>query len=240
MLRKSIADYSPDQVRQLARQVVFLRHLADQDPTQFAALMARSQIVELEPGEVLIEKGTLGDEFYALAQGQLAIFPERRLADTAICELMPGQVVGALSMLNRQPRSATVAVSGIDGAQVFALPFAVFGRLDEFGCVSLDTKLRLFREVVEHILSTLHHFERIAPDVVLSGELYSLAPFDGRAGSFAELEYLAEMAGALAWLLDCWNQRMPARVEMFSEASLEQRLAGLLRRPAETDSKHKP
>ncbi|HEY9034236.1 MAG TPA: cyclic nucleotide-binding domain-containing protein [Pseudomonadales bacterium] len=232
MLRKNLSDYNEHSLQQLGRRIAFFRHLADSDPGQLQCLLSHSVMIELEPGEVLIEKGTRGSEFYALAEGQLAIFPEKRLADTAICELWPGQLVGVLAMLNQQPRTATVAVSSLAGATVFATDFRRFGALEDFSVISLSSKLALLREVVGHIHATLRQCERDVPDAGLSNELATLTDFAGRPGSLDELEHLAEQAAGMVWLLDCWNQRLPARVPMFSEQQLEQQLAGLLQRSA--------
>src|SRR5690606_21243829 len=118
MLRKALNDYPPTLIDHCISQIDFFAGVAAEYPQQLAVLMQHTTLIELEAGEVLIEKDTIGEAFYALVRGQLAIFPEKRLAETAICALQPSQIVGALAMLNRQPRTATVAVASLDGALV--------------------------------------------------------------------------------------------------------------------------
>lgn len=231
MLRKALSDYPPILVEHCISQIDFFARVAETEPQQLAILLQHTCLIELEAGEVLIEKGTIGSAFYALVRGQLAIFPEKRLEESAICALQPSQIVGALAMLNRQPRTATVAVASLDGALVMATDFTVFGELDDFSVISLPVKLSLFRHVVQRIYQTLQDAERNNPDAGLSEELAALMLHSHKAGTLDELEHLAELATGLAWLLDCWNHRITPSVPMFSERALEQKLAALLKRP---------
>lgn len=231
MRRIMLDQYTPSQLLHLCRPVAFFRHLAQADMAQFALLMRHSCLMELEAGEVLIEKDTVGERFYSLLAGQLAIFPEKRQADTAINELSAGTIVGALSMLNRQPRTATVAVSSMDGAKVLATDFSVFGELEDMGRVSLACKLQFFREVAGHIYRMLKEYQYQVSDDLIREELCTLMSFEGRRNSLDELEYLTEFASALAWLLNCCNSRIEPKVRMFSESRLESRLARRLKLP---------
>lgn len=229
MLCKALSDYPPTLINHCIEQIDFFAGLVTADPQQLLVLMQHTCLIELEAGEVLIEKDTIGSAFYSLVRGQLAIFPEKRLADTAICELLPSQIVGALAMLNQQPRTATVAVSSVDGALVLATDFTVFGELTDCSVISLSTKLSLFRHVVQHIYHTLQQLERDIPDTRLSEELSALMLYQHQQGTLDELEHLAELATGLAWLLDCWNHRITPCVPMFSEKALEAKLMALMK-----------
>lgn len=228
MRKFSLSEYAPETIEYYVRQIQFFDDLARQDPAQYAVLMQHTCIMELEAGEVLIEKDTMGCIFYSLVHGQLAIFHEKRPGDAAICELFPSQILGALSIINHQPRTATVVVSSIEGATVFCTDFSIFGELDDFSIVSLRTKLEMFRDVVRHIYATLLNYEREAPDESLSSELSTLMVFHGERNTMEELEYFAELAVGLAWLLGRWNAKIVPQVPMFDEAVLESRLSALL------------
>lgn len=230
MRRFSLSEYAPETVQYYVRQIPFFAELAREEPAQFALLLKHTFIMELEPGEVLIEKGTIGSIFYSLVHGQLAIFEQKRPGATAICELFPGQILGVLSVINHEPRTATVVVSSVEGATVFCTDYTVFGELDDFSRITLATKLRMVRDVVRHIHATLKVYETEAPDEQLSSELAMLMEFDGVENSLEELEYLSELALALAWLLNNWNAKVIPTVAMFDESVIENRLLELLRR----------
>lgn len=229
MLRKSLSSYPNELIEHCISQIDFFAALAESAPEQLALIMQHTVLIELEAGEVLIEKGTIGDAFYALVRGDLAIFPEKRTSEHAISLLVPSQIVGALAMLNQQPRTATVAVASMDGALVMETDFSVFGELNDCSRIHLATKLLLFRLVVASIHKTLCSMEITAPDQSLSDELAILLDSTAEPDSLDELEYLAELAMGLAWLLDRWNHKVEPHVAMFSEQALEQKLAALLK-----------
>jgi CRP/FNR family transcriptional regulator, cyclic AMP receptor protein len=60
--------------------------------------------VSVPEGRVLCEEGTIGREFFLIAEGQASVRRNNRRAAT----LGPGQYFGELALLDRRPRSATV------------------------------------------------------------------------------------------------------------------------------------
>jgi CRP-like cAMP-binding protein len=60
--------------------------------------------ITAEAGEVLVEEGTTGHEFFLIVSGTAAV----RRKGRKIATLGPGQYFGELALLDRQPRSATV------------------------------------------------------------------------------------------------------------------------------------
>lgn len=221
-------EYEPATVDFYVQQIPFFANLKHNDYAQFATLMKHTRIIELEAGEVLIEKGTVGNIFYSLVHGQLAIFHNKRPTDTAIGELFPNEIFGALSVINQEPRTATVVVSSVEGATVFCTDYSVFGELDDFSVVSMNTKLTMFRDVVKHIHKMLKSYEQEVPDALLSEELSTVMEFRGTENSQEELEYLAELATALAWLLERWNAKIIPAIPMFDEAVIEARVSAML------------
>lgn len=230
MLRKPLTSYPPALIEHCISQIDFFSMLAERDAEQLSLIMQHTQLIELEAGEVLIEKGTIGNAFYALVRGELAIFPDKQLTEQAIRRLLPSQIVGALAMLNRQPRTATVAVASLEGALVMATDFTVFGELDDFSKIHLTTKLCLFRLVVQHIYQTIVAMQVYSPDQRLAQELAMLMQSPHEPDSVDELEHLSELAMGLAWLLASWNLKVQPEVELFSEKALEQKLAALLKK----------
>jgi CRP/FNR family transcriptional regulator, cyclic AMP receptor protein len=60
--------------------------------------------ISVEAGEVLVEEGSTGHEFFFIVNGTATVKRKGRKVTT----LGPGQYFGELALLDRQPRSATV------------------------------------------------------------------------------------------------------------------------------------
>ncbi len=61
--------------------------------------------VEVPPDRVLCEQGTIGREFFLIVKGEASVRRNKRKVAT----LGPGDYFGELALLDRRPRSATVA-----------------------------------------------------------------------------------------------------------------------------------
>lgn len=61
--------------------------------------------VEVPEGRVLCEEGTIGREFFLILAGKASV----RRRNRRIATLGPGKYFGELALLDRRPRSATVA-----------------------------------------------------------------------------------------------------------------------------------
>src|SRR5262249_57729743 len=67
--------------------------------------------VELEPGAVVFREGEPGREMYVLLEGELEVLTHsKRKVETRVAVLGPGDWFGEMSILDVQPRSATVRV----------------------------------------------------------------------------------------------------------------------------------
>jgi CRP/FNR family transcriptional regulator, cyclic AMP receptor protein len=62
------------------------------------------EAVRVKPAKVLVEQGDVGLEFYLIVAGQASVKRNNRRTAT----IGPGEYFGELSLLDRQPRSATV------------------------------------------------------------------------------------------------------------------------------------
>jgi CRP-like cAMP-binding protein len=60
--------------------------------------------VEVAPGRLLCEQGTIGREFFLIVDGQASV----RRNNRKIATVGPGQYFGELALLDRRPRSASV------------------------------------------------------------------------------------------------------------------------------------
>ncbi|CAA0090545.1 Uncharacterised protein [BD1-7 clade bacterium] len=200
-----LAELDPEKLQRLTAPIAFWTDLRVDDQLQFQLLMESSQLVELTPGEILGRKGARSSQIFSLVRGSLDVFPEIMPGDRALSQLSPGQIIGALGVLNDEPRTATLAASTIEGAQVIATDLAIAGRLVDFSKVNLNTKIRLYRNVVNNTRWKLEVYKNSTNDLTLKQELSLFKPFAGDRNSKEELEFLAEQCEGLGILLDCWN-----------------------------------
>jgi CRP/FNR family transcriptional regulator, cyclic AMP receptor protein len=87
--------------------LAFLRGLSPfSDCTNYELRRVRSQMtsIEKDAGEVLIEEGMPGSEFFVIASGSASVWRNGRLLD----HLLAGSFFGELSLLDGKFRSATV------------------------------------------------------------------------------------------------------------------------------------
>ncbi len=70
--------------------------------------MLMSETIRLMAGEYLMREGEASTEMYYLQSGTLAVFKRKGDAEHQIGSIMTGELVGEMSFLDQQPRSATV------------------------------------------------------------------------------------------------------------------------------------
>lgn len=223
---KSLEELGNDTLKTLLNQIPFFNDLSVQDHQQFELLLQHSNIVELDPGEVLMKKGNIDQNFYFLLKGNLDVFAEENPGEKAIGQLAEGQVLGALSIINEQPRTATLAASTTDKSTLFCTDFSIFGELDDFSQIKLSTKLSLLRIVINNTRFKLEINRMNEPDHDLAKKLENVEKYEGDKGTVAEIEALAEQAFFLGQLLDLWNNvtiptiSIPEKIEKKEKKSL--------------------
>lgn len=72
-----------------------------------SAIVKASQAKIVEPGEMLFMEGDQGDEMYIIKRGQIQILKREGARMVQLATLGPGSVIGELSLLDQQPRSAS-------------------------------------------------------------------------------------------------------------------------------------
>jgi NTE family protein len=88
-------------------------------------VLAASRLEEYAPDTVILRQGTVGDAFYVVISGQVAVragFPPGESAHLA--SLGPGQGFGEMALLRARPRTADVVAES--AVQVLAVPRAAF------------------------------------------------------------------------------------------------------------------
>lgn len=69
-----------------------------------AALAARTSEVTFEPGQTIVQQGQVGNGLFVLVAGTARV----TTGDTELAHLGPGDVIGELSVIDQEPRVATV------------------------------------------------------------------------------------------------------------------------------------
>ena len=89
----------------------FLRHLQlfeNLSEADLDLLLARAEIVEIHPDEILIEEGTPGDAAYIILDGEFEVIKKSDVQNIVIAVREPGEVFGEMALLDQSPRTATV------------------------------------------------------------------------------------------------------------------------------------
>lgn len=204
MKETSLRHYTADQTRALLQQIPFFTDLALHDFQQYELLLQNSCLIELDANEPLTKKGDVENCFYFLLEGQLYVFPDEGFEKPPISELGAGQVLGALAIINKQPRNASLAATHL-GAKLLATDFTVFGEFEDFSQVKLSTKLSLLRIVVNNTRWKLQVYKMNNPEHPLAKRLDAIPQYTGSKGTVSELKHLAQQSRALGELLSKWN-----------------------------------
>lgn len=73
----------------------------------FVELVSRCGLRRVEPGETLIEEGSVGASFFAVSSGAVKIVRKRAPADLVLARLGPGDFFGEMALLSGAPRTAS-------------------------------------------------------------------------------------------------------------------------------------
>ncbi len=84
-------------------------------------ILARISYYSLEKGEKLCRQGEPGDSLYVVTEGRLSVSVKKGLLSFSkkVTELGPGSIVGEMSLITREPRTATVTCE--EPSKVFVL-----------------------------------------------------------------------------------------------------------------------
>ncbi len=208
---KQITEFSRPTVDQLLAAIPFYKTVKQQDLWQFEMLLKHSRIVSYDPGEVVLKCGEKDTWLYFLLKGQLAVYVGEDLNSDAVNYITPGEVFGDLAMLVDDLRTATlVADSNSKRVMAFGTDFNIFGELDDFRVISLQTKLAYYRNTVHSLRWKLEVYRVKYPQSDLAANHRKVKLYTGALGSYEELTSLYQQAKDLARLLVCWNQEFGA------------------------------
>jgi len=97
------------------------------DGSQIQAVAAQLQEEAFAAGDVIIRQGEIGEKFYVIESGRLAVTTTQDGQEKAVTERGPGEYVGEIALLLQVPRTATV--KALTAAQLLSLRRDDFERL---------------------------------------------------------------------------------------------------------------
>jgi len=124
--------------RQLAKGVELFHGLT---PEEVQKIFAKGITMKAQKGEVIFYKDTVGDTMYVVLGGKVGVFQGER----CVAELRQGDMFGEMALVNREPRSATVAA--LEDAHLFMLNEHTFQKL-----LTKRVSIRLLLNII-HTLS---------------------------------------------------------------------------------------
>lgn len=88
--------------------------------TALEFLFSRAEVVTTSPGTEIFREGEVGDRFYIVIDGELDVIKRGRSnSDTRVALLGPGDWFGEMSVVDVQPRSASVRA--VSASQLLAI-----------------------------------------------------------------------------------------------------------------------
>lgn len=209
MKETTLRHISSEETLKLLSKIPFFSDLALHDFPQYELLLQNSRLLELEEHEQLTQKGAIETRLYFLLEGQLYVFLDEHCETAPISELTPGQVLGALSIINKKPRNASLAAAP-NGAKLLVTEFDIFGDLEDFSQIKLSTKLSLLRIVVNNTRWKLQVYKMADPEHPLAKKLDDIPQYDGTKGTLSELRHLTQQSKLLGEILSRWNTNQQA------------------------------
>lgn len=118
-------------------------------PAEIAELIYIAQVVRVQPHETIVRRGETGDAWYLLYEGRLSVY----LEDNKLAELKPGECFGELSILDGEPRSASVVSE--EAGILIRIPQEGFAQLLEANSLAAYKMVLALTRVVTRRLRTL-------------------------------------------------------------------------------------
>lgn len=198
----------PEAIDALVGAVWLYKQIIKIDPRQFGLLLRHSQILELRPGEIVIESGYIDSWLYFLLRGQLVVYagdnPIRR-----VNTITPGEVFGDLAVLMDHTRSALIiADTRCKRSTAVRTDFAIFGEAEDVSRISLPVKLVFYRNIVHNLRWKLEQYRVRFPEYPFAADHHRVRLFAGQRDSLAELLSLDAQARQLAVLLIGWKHAL--------------------------------
>mgnify|MGYP000846861509 FL=1 len=213
-----IASYPQDIANAFISGIAFVNDVRTVDKHQLDVLMKNACFMEFDSGEVLLTAGKAGRRYSFLLKGQLSVYPDDDTDAPAINQITPGQNFGGLSIICKTRRTATIAVSpNCKTALILSLDLAGLGELHDFSIYTLQTKLALYRAIVNNTRWQLELYKMDYPTHPLTLRGKTIEVYIGPRNTEQELLSLDRQAPQLVEMIMEWNQALLAQ-ETINEA----------------------
>ncbi len=189
----------------LIRRIPFFNQISQLGLDQFHTLLNIADIVEANPGDVIIQKGADDACFYFLLKGQLDVLLELDDGDV-VNQVLPGEVFGVLSMVAQSQRSAFIRASGNRPALLFRMNSGALVEPTGQTRLSLSSRLTFYRMALHNIRWTLEKNKMAEPGHPLVEDIRRLPFANPPKDTEEELASLKEQTMLLAEILMRWNQ----------------------------------
>lgn len=204
-----IETYPKDMANAFMNGIAFVTEVRANDSKQLDTLMKHAVFAELDAGEVIIRAGNKGRRYYFLLRGQLCVFPDDDTDAKPINKITPGQNFGGLSIICDTERTATVAVDPkTKSALVLTIDLSGLGALNDFSVFTLQTKLSLYKAIVNNTRWQLELYKMDYPAHPLTLRGRKVDIYIGKKNTIEELESLEHQAYQLMEMLLEWNQAL--------------------------------
>lgn len=227
MQTKPVSGLPRDKVDKLLASIPFYRDVSKSEPWQYDILLRHSRVVELAPGEVILKKDEIDTWMYFVLKGKLAVYADAVDENTSpVNYITPGELFGDLAIFADGKRNATVvADKASKEISLFGTDFSAFGKLEEIGGISLNTKLIFYRNMVHGIRWKLEVYKMQHADHPLVAKGRAIKMYMGPKGNKEELFALHEQGCALAEVLREWNTEFGTLTNSVQENSFNPSLA---------------
>ncbi len=132
-------------------------------------LCGQAEAMSLQPGETLIEEGSVGDALFVVLSGELDVVKRSGEGELPLARVGPGAIQGEMAAIEERPRTASVRAVG--EAEVLCVPRGAL--IDVLGS-GPDAALAILRTVLGRLRSTeslLRQREKLAALGTLSAGL---------------------------------------------------------------------
>ncbi len=204
-----IDTYPQDMANAFINGITFVNDVRTNDSKQLAVLMKNACFMEFSSGEILLTAGKAGRRYSFLLKGQLTVYADDDTDGPAINQITPGQNFGGLSIICKARRTATIAVSpSCKSALILSIDMAGLGELNDYSVYTLQTKLALYRAIVNNTRWQLELYKMDYPTHPLTLRGRSIDIFIGARNTEQELASLDSQAHQLIEMIVEWNQAL--------------------------------
>jgi ABC-type lipoprotein export system ATPase subunit len=108
------------------------RALPSLTPSQLLRASRNAHMEQHEPGTIIVQQDSTGNDFYIVASGTVEIILQRaKASDVVVGQLKPGQYFGEMQLLHGKRRSASVRASEMTPVEVYRLDYQTMNELLE-------------------------------------------------------------------------------------------------------------